>query len=102
MKKVIIDDVEYTPDTPKGDVKIVILQRGWVFVGYYSQDGEHGVLEKAMCIRIWGTTKGLGEIAANGPTDSTKLDAHGTVRFHDLTTIAIISCEEKKWISVLS
>lgn len=84
----------------EGPVKIVILQRGWVFVGRYSKVGSDCKLEDAKCIRQWGTTKGLGELI-NGPTSSTKLDESGTVRFHEMTVIAMIDCEESKWSNKL-
>ena len=102
MKKVVIDDEVFVPQNEENSpVKIVILQRGWVFVGNYSEQGDYGILENAKCIGAWGTTRGLGEIALAGPTESTKLDPHGKVRFHALTTIALIDCENKKWQSKL-
>ena len=84
----------------KFDVRIVIAQRGWVFVGYYKQ-GAEVVLSKAQCIRRWGTTRGLGEIAAAGPTKDTVLDPHGTVRLHPLAVVATIQCEATKWAARL-
>lgn len=81
-------------------IKIVILQRGWVFVGRFSKVGTECKLDNAYCIRQWGTTKGIGELVS-GPTSSTKLDDCGTVRFHELTIIASIDCEESKWNSKL-
>ena len=86
----------------KQDIRIVILQRSWVFVGVYSQKGMACKLENAKCIRIWGTSNGLGELALCGPTQTTKLDSHGTVEFHKLTTICTIRCEVSKWLNALS
>ena len=77
-------------------VKIAILQRGWVFVGRFKKTGSDCILENAYCIRQWGTTKGIGELCS-GPTSSTKLDACGNVRFHEMTIVALIDCEEKSW-----
>ena len=103
-----IDDVEYvrkdslkSDPQPTGEIRIVVLQRGWVMVGYFSQDGPNCTLTKAACIRIWGTTKGLGEIAYGGPTSSTKLDKCPSVHFHELTVIQTIDCVRDKWISHL-
>ena len=79
------------------DVRIVILQRGWVAVGRYSQDGDECSLSSAATVRAWGTTRGLGEIAEGGPTSNTKLDKCPTMRFHRLTVIATIDCVESKW-----
>lgn len=78
------------------DIRIVILQRGWVFVGRFSQDGTRCRLDEASCIRVWGTTRGLGELV-QGPTGSTKLDPAGEVSFHELTVVATLKCEASKW-----
>ena len=102
MKKVIIDDEEYVPTSEcseySGDVKIVILQRGWAMVGRLEKNGSECKLHYASVIRKWGTEKGLGEIAKDGPTDETVLDkCNGVVEFDYLTVVATISCDEKKW-----
>ena len=89
------------PTKTSGEIRIVILQRGWVMVGRYSQDGANCTLSNASVIRIWGTTKGLGEIAINGPTTKTVLDKCPDVRFHELTVIATIDCVEGAWSSKL-
>jgi len=100
-KTITVDGVKYYSEQPKSidsKVKIVILQRGWIMVGHYSQKGSDCSLTQASVIRSWGTTKGLGEIAANGPTSSTKLDpCRGLVEFDRLTVVATISCDEDKW-----
>lgn len=77
-------------------VKIAILQRGWVFVGRFSKKGSDCQLDNALCIRQWGTTKGLGELVS-GPTSKTVLDDAGTVRFHELGIVALIDADEEKW-----
>ena len=99
MSTVMIDGIEYAPLKQETDqVKIVILQRGWVMVGYWSQDGDQCKLTKASVIRNWGTTKGLGEISADGPKKDTKLDpTNGLVEFHALTVICTIVCEKSAW-----
>lgn len=77
--------------------QIVILQRGWVFIGDLTRVGNECTLENAAVIRNWGTTKGLGEIAESGPTTNTVLDPCPTVRFHYLTMVAQIECEVSRW-----
>lgn len=79
------------------DVRIVILQRGWVVVGKFSQNGSECRLDQAAVIRRWGTNKGLGQLAAEGPQPNTILDKCPPVRFNELTVIATIDCEESKW-----
>lgn len=79
------------------DKKIVVLQRGWVVVGDYAKNGHEVIVTNASVIRRWGTTKGLGEIAANGPTSTTVLDKCGTVRLHEQSVIMAIDCDKDKW-----
>jgi len=99
-----VAEVAQSPVEAQGSkVKIVVLQRGWVVVGQYSQTATEAKLENAATIRVWGTTKGLGELAADGPTSSTKLDKAGTVRFERLTTVLVIDVkDDAKWIAKLS
>ena len=99
MKDIIeIDGNQYrkidSSDTKK---QILVLQRGWVIVGDVSQDGDYLTVVNAAVIRIWGTTKGLGEIAENGPTSKTKLDPCPTNTVHVLTTVTRIDCNKDKW-----
>lgn len=87
------DKVQYD-----GEIKIVVLQRGWVMVGRFVREGSECKLNGASVIRNWGTTKGLGEIAGNGPTTNTKLDpTNGAVEFDYLTVVATIACNQSVW-----
>jgi hypothetical protein len=90
-----IDDVEYAPvtNTEPTEKRIVIAQRGWCFVGDYTEDGDDVTLSNASVIRTWGTTKGLGQLAADGPTSATKLDPCGTVRIHRLSIVATLDTD---------
>lgn len=81
----------------KGELRIAVLQRGWIYVGNYYRNGNNCRLENASCIRNWGTSKGLGEIAEGGPTPNTKLDPCPTVEFHRLSECFTILCNSKKW-----
>jgi hypothetical protein len=82
-------------------IKIVILQRGWVFVGKFSKEGSTCKLTDAYNIRTWGTTKGLGELAESGTTSSTKMDKVNDVQFHELTSVAILDVDDKVWSKLL-
>jgi hypothetical protein len=77
--------------------QIVIAQRGWVFVGDVERAGDDVTISGAQCIRRRGTTKGLGELAKNGPQKSTVLDDMGAVRLHALAVVASLDCEAAKW-----
>ena len=84
---------------PEGDMKIVVLQRGWVLVGTVSVsaiDPNIRILSGASVIRVWGTSKGLGELR-DGPTSSTKLDPVGTAEFHILTQVLAIPVNAEAW-----
>lgn len=78
-------------------IKIVVLQRGWISVGNLYKKNEYFKLTNCNTIRRWGTTKGLGEIAKNGPTSETKLDSDTETLFHELTVVKILDCNKEKW-----
>lgn len=80
--------------------QIVIAQRGWVFVGDVARSGDDVTINQAQCIRRWGTTKGLGELAKKGPQPNTVLDDMGTVRLHALAVVASLDCEAEKWAAL--
>lgn len=83
-----------------GEIRIVVLQRGWVLIGRYKPvEGTTTVqLHDSCVIRRWGTTKGLGELAKNGVTSNTILDKnYGVVEFDVLTQVLSIVVDESKW-----
>lgn len=80
-----------------GDIKIVVLQRGWIYIGKFERAGNDCKLHQASCIRTWGTTKGLAELV-HGPTSSTKLDkCDGIVEFDWLTVVHTLTVNHDKW-----
>ena len=65
--------------------KIVIIQAGWVVIGYARHTEENMIhIYEGSVIRSWGTNKGLGQIALEGPQAETVLDPCGftEVPFH--------------------
>lgn len=83
-----------------GETRIVVLQRGWVYVGKFERNENLCKLHNAYCIRVWGTTKGLVELV-NGVTSSTKLDkCEGVVEFDWLTVVHTISVNPEKWKTI--
>ncbi len=95
-----VDGVKYVraDEAPEpSPIKIVILQRGWAMVGHVTEDGDRYILTRAAVIRRWGTTKGLGQIAAGGPNPETVLDPAGRVEVHKLTTVALLDCNPEAW-----
>ena len=103
INEVEINGIVYVPkDSIKskefgGDIKIVVLQRGWIYIGRFERIGNDCKLHNAYNIRQWGTTKGLSELV-NGATSSTKLDkCEGVVEFDWLTVVHIIVVNKDKW-----
>lgn len=75
--------------------QIVVLDRGWVFVGEVAIEGDNVAISEAQNVRYWGTTKGLGELAQNGPTDKTKLDPAGRVVAPRRAVIFMLQCQKE-------
>lgn len=101
METIIVNGKKYYESPHKdldGEIKIVILQRGWVMIGRFERNGSDCKLHNASVIRNWGTTKGLGELAIEGKKKDTKLDkCGGIVEFDYLTVVATISVDQEKW-----
>ena len=69
--------------------QIVVLDRGFVYVGDVSITKDFVVIKNAKNIRYWGTSKGLGELV-NGPLSGTKVDEVGTVHAPLRAVISLI------------
>ncbi len=99
---VTIDDVKYiradsvSVPVPPGDVKIVVLDRGFVYVGRVEIVGDFVNIWNAQNIRVWGTKAGLGELV-NGPLRETKLDKVGSVKAPMRAVIHMIDVDGTKW-----
>lgn len=96
-----IDEVEYiradSAQFAQTTKQIVVLQRGWVVVGNVEKTETEVKINNCYVIRIWGTSKGLGEIARNGPTSKTKLDECPPVTVHPLSVVLYMNVDEDKW-----
>jgi hypothetical protein len=77
--------------------QIVILDRGFVYVGDVTTDEAWCTIANAQNVRRWGTSRGLGELASGGPTANTKLDPAGTVRAPMRSVVGMLECEAAKW-----
>lgn len=63
---------------------IIVIESGFVYAGFPSVTqheilGKVCILKDAKNIRVWGTTKGLGQLANIGTTAETKIDFVGVV-----------------------
>lgn len=79
---------------------IVVLERGFVYVGKVRTDAEWVYMVQAKNIRKWGTSLGLGELVG-GPTRETRLDAVGNIKAPMRALIHLIKCKEDSWNSIL-
>lgn len=87
------------------DIRILICQRGWVYIGRFERYGVHITLTDGACIRVWGTKgdhMGLGYLAERGPTKETHLEPF-TRPFEtlELTVIGKHTCNPEIWSDVL-
>lgn len=78
-------------------LKIVVINQGFVYIGRVERTPTIVVIRGAACIREWGTTAGLGQIAKDGPTQQTKLDMSPTVYVERPQVIFYVECVEEKW-----
>lgn len=89
-----------TPSTPT--LQIAVLDRGFVYVGHCALDDTKLTITNARCVRRWGTTGGLGELATKGPQSATKLDAACTLTAPLTAVIHLIDCDSAAWAATLA
>lgn len=80
-----------------GEFCIIVLDKGFVYVGNLSAANGWLCIHNARNIRKWGTQRGLGQLALEGPQPDTVLDDTGIVRAPLHTLMQIIETEEAKW-----
>ncbi len=99
-KKYVPENQQQKSPNYSGQIKIVVLQRGWIYIGRFTKKNNWCKLENAYGIQTWGTTKGLCELV-DGPTSKTILNkCNGIVEFHELTIINTIEVNESKWTQI--
>ncbi len=74
-----------------------MLDRGFVYVGKVSRQGDDLVIEDAKNVRRWGTERGLGQLASEGPQPNTRLDPTPLITAPLKSLIYLIDCEPSKW-----
>ena len=72
-------------------LQIVVMDRGFVYAGRTTIEGDIVTISGAKNIRRWGTTKGLGELI-NGPKSQTVVDDAGEVVAPLKAVIHFIKC----------
>ena len=81
---------EVTINLPKK--QIVVVTQGWVFAGDVYQEPGGVRIDNAVCVRSWGTEFGLGQLALQGPSDETILDAYGIIHVPLHSIVATVDC----------
>jgi hypothetical protein len=79
---------------------IIVIESGFVYVGFPSVSnheilGKVCILRDAKKIRVYGTTKGLGQLANIGTTKDTILDFDGVVTIPIIKILHFIEVQEE-------
>ena len=83
-----------------GPIKIVVLERGFIYVGKYEEEGGESdtcTITNARSLIQWGTTGHLGELV-NGPTAKTKLGDPCIVKSRLNQVLYTIEVDQNAWI----
>ena len=72
--------------------EIIIVEGRWVFVGMVTVQDSELHLKDAWNVRVWGTGRGLGQLALSGPTSSTALDFYGDMIIPMHAVLGRITC----------
>jgi hypothetical protein len=90
-------------DEQDGIIRIAVLDRGHVWVGHVAPAPDlafHWKLS-GRCIRRWGTTNGLSQLAS-GPTESTVLDDPAEILIPFRALLFFLEVDQSAWKSMLS
>lgn len=79
------------------NIKIVVVDRGWVFIGNVFKGTESTLIKNAHVIRRWGTTEGLGELSIKGKLENTILEKCLDIEVPIKSIIAFLDCDQEKW-----
>lgn len=96
-KKIVVEGVAFVEESASHDLRIVVLDRGFVVVGNVSFVDDYVVIDNCSTVRRWGTTKGIGQLAMEGPTSNTVLDKQPRTTVHKLQVVQMIECEVSAW-----
>lgn len=79
--------------TTQTNKSIFMVESGLVFIcESYTETDDAYHLDQANVIRVWGTTKGIGQIALQGPTSDTIFDPCGNPTVPKGKVLVIIPC----------
>jgi hypothetical protein len=94
-RKKKMKNIKEKQSQPKMDLgfKIIILDRGFVYVGSTTIDGDYVRVTNVRNIRKWGTIAGLGQIGETGPTENTVMDKCPDILVPLRAVITFMSCK---------
>lgn len=96
MEPVIIDGTVYVAKKDLGNTKIVVLDKGFVYVGQLEMMDDRIVIHNARCIIRWGTDGHLGQLK-DGPLKGTTLGAACEVEAFKHSVIHMIEVDADAW-----
>lgn len=100
MKEIIIDGIRYVPANERGPIKIIVIERGFVYVGRIEESdpfmADAITIHSARSLILWGSSQHLGELI-NGPLANTKLGAPCTVAVMTKQIIHTIEVNQDAW-----
>jgi len=93
--EIIIDGVKYVP-AEGGEIKIVVLERGFIYVGRFRETEQNIEIIGARSLIRWGTTGHLGSLI-EGPSENTKLGDACHVKARVSQLIHTIEVNQDAW-----
>lgn len=101
MPENIVDGTRFVPVDECGEIQIVVLERGFIYVGRFADSGKAIVIRGARSLIRWGTDQHLGQLFA-GPLPKTKLGASCTVRARGSQVIHTMEVDQDAWAHHIS
>ena len=97
QREIIVDGERFVRACDSGVIKIVVLERGFVYVGRVDQESDPIItIHGARSLIRWGTTNHLGELVY-GPKVNTKLGDPCTVQCRINQVIHMIEVSQNDW-----
>jgi hypothetical protein len=96
MDSIVVNGVKYVPAEYCGPIKIVVIERGFVYVGHVANGEKDVIIRNARSVIRWGSSQHLGELV-NGPLENTKMGAACTVRVRESQIIHMIEVDQNAW-----
>jgi hypothetical protein len=73
---------------------IVVVDNGFVFWGDLHVNGDNCEISNGYNLRRFGTTRGLGQLAIEGPTAETQADKVSLIRVLKTRVVFVMECSD--------